>query len=169
MLTEEQLIALKHFCDAIDDVGFGIHKELVRAEADRLLAVAHTGDGDPPRCGVHWEERWLKQHKEYTKVKAKPMETARKLAQQPEAIQAWFKKLKAKTDELDITWGNMYNMDETGCRIGVAGSSYVYTKHGKSVRTHSNLYMAIPKSCLTGFYSTLKQPRAYEPCSVLFS
>jgi hypothetical protein len=48
VLTKEQLIALKRFCDAINDVGFGIHKELVRAEADRLLAVAYRGNRELP-------------------------------------------------------------------------------------------------------------------------
>ncbi|KAF2177060.1 DDE-domain-containing protein, partial [Zopfia rhizophila CBS 207.26] len=67
------------------------------------------------------------------------MELARKLAQQPEAILQWFEKLCAIIQRLGILAEDMWNMDETGCRIGVAKNQYVYTKHGKTVFIpHSN-------------------------------
>ncbi|KAF2184555.1 CENP-B protein [Zopfia rhizophila CBS 207.26] len=67
------------------------------------------------------------------------MEVSRNLAQQPEAIQRWFEKLLAKIQELGILHEDMWNMDETGCRIGVAKNQYVYTRHGKQIFIpHSN-------------------------------
>ena len=140
LLTEEQEVALKHFLDAIDDIGFGIHKALVEQQCDALLALSHTGPEEPPRCGNRWAERWLKQHREYHRVRAKPMEVARKLAQQPEAIERWFKKLKAKIEEYGIQDEDQWNMDETGCQIGVGKGNYVYTRHRKQVTYYTNYY-----------------------------
>jgi hypothetical protein len=135
LLTDEQEVALKHFLDSIDDIGFGIHKSLVEQQCDALLALSHTGPGDPPRCGRRWAGRWLHAHKEYQRVRAKPIEIARKLAQQPEAIERWYEKLRGKIDEYGIQDEDQWNMDETGCQIGVGKGSYVWTRHGKQVDT----------------------------------
>ncbi|KAF2191630.1 hypothetical protein K469DRAFT_621510, partial [Zopfia rhizophila CBS 207.26] len=40
-LTEEQDLALLHYCDAIGDIGFGLHQNLVTQQANALLAEAH--------------------------------------------------------------------------------------------------------------------------------
>jgi hypothetical protein len=133
LLTEEQDYSLLRYIDFIDDIGFGVHHDLVRQQCDTILATSHTGVGLPPHCGVHWAQRWLRQHSQFRRVKAKPIEAQRKLAQQPEVIQKWFDKLGAKIKELAITRENLYNMDECGVRIGVAKNQYVYTKYGKQV------------------------------------
>jgi hypothetical protein len=144
LLTEEQEAALKRFLDAIGDIGFGIHKSLIKQQTDALLAASHQDIGPPRRCGDHWAERWLQANPQYQKVKAKPLEIQRKLAQEPEVIKAWFKKLKAKIDELGVQPEDIYNMDETGCQIGVAKGSYVYTRLGKEVPVYTILYGKVP-------------------------
>ncbi|KAK7184726.1 transposase, partial [Paraphaeosphaeria sporulosa] len=131
-LSTEQELALIRFCDAIDDVGFGITRELVQQQADFLLADAHDGD-DPPRVGTNWASRWLSSQPKYYRTKAKPMDLARKLAQSPEAILAWYRKLWLTEQRLGISDANKYNMDETGIRIGVAKDSFVYTRRGREV------------------------------------
>jgi len=132
-LSIEQDLALERFIDAIDDVGFGVQKELVSQQADALLAEAYEGDGPPPRVGVNWASRWLAAHTKYCRTKATPIELARKLAQSPEALLEWYNKLNSYRQRLGVTDNNLYNMDETGIRIGVAKSSYVYTKHGRQI------------------------------------
>lgn len=66
-------------------------------------------------------------------IKAKPMEIQRKLAQEPAALQDWFTQLYEMTQKLSIQPENMYNMDETGCRIGVATNQYVYSRNGRQI------------------------------------
>jgi hypothetical protein len=132
-LTEEQDLALERFLDAVDDIGFGIHAGLVAQQANALLAESHTGSDPPPTVGKRWPARWLKAHPKFVRVKAKPLEIARKLAQSPEGIQAWFMKVQAKIEELGVLPEDMWNMDECGVRVGVSKSQYVYTKHGKQI------------------------------------
>jgi hypothetical protein len=56
-----------------------------------------------------------------------------KLAQEPEALRGWFELFENSMAELGIQPGDLYNTDETGCRIGVAKSQYVYSKNGREV------------------------------------
>jgi hypothetical protein len=59
------------------------------------------------------------------------MEIQRKLAQQPDALQDWFNRLHKVLQQHGISSDDIYNMDETGCRIGVAKSQYIYTARKK--------------------------------------
>jgi hypothetical protein len=61
------------------------------------------------------------------------MEIMRKLAQEPEALQNWFTRLDTCIKELGIQPEDLYNMDETGCRIGVAINQYVYSRNGRQI------------------------------------
>ena len=51
LLTEEQEVALKHFLNAINNIGFSIHKALVEQQCNALLALSYTGPKEPPQCG----------------------------------------------------------------------------------------------------------------------
>ncbi|KAF2825817.1 hypothetical protein CC86DRAFT_418355 [Ophiobolus disseminans] len=94
-LSEEQDLALEHYLDAIDAIGWGIYRSLVTQQAYALLEVSHVGLGEaPPPLGKNWGQRWLKHHPKYRHVKAKPTEIQRKLAQEePEALRRWFTRL----------------------------------------------------------------------------
>jgi hypothetical protein len=133
-LSEEQDLALERYLDAIDAIGFGVHRALVEQQASALLMESYTGINEgPPQIGKQWARRWLLRHPKYKRVKAKPMEVQRKLAQEPEALKGWFDRLQSIKEELGILPEDVYNMDETGCRIGVATSQYVYSKNGREV------------------------------------
>jgi hypothetical protein len=49
----------------------------------------------------------------------KPLATIRKNTHDPQAIQHWFDKLLAVKEEFGIVDTDIYNMDETGFRIGI--------------------------------------------------
>jgi len=120
-LSPELDLALCWYLDALDAIGYGVHRGIIHAQATALLHEAYTGsDKGPPLLGKNWSRQWLKRHPKYKRVKATPMEVLRKLQQQPEGICDWYGKLKATTDELGVVPEDMYNMDETGCRIRVA-------------------------------------------------
>ena len=104
------------------------------AQAYALMEESYLGpDEAPPPLGKNWGRRWLKRHLKYKRVKSKPIEVQRKLAQELEALRGWFKLLESFIQELGIQPEDLYNMDETGCRIGVATNQYVYTKNGRQV------------------------------------
>ncbi|KAI1676177.1 DDE superfamily endonuclease [Pyrenophora tritici-repentis] len=73
----------------------------------------------------------------YRRVKAKSIEVQRKLAQEPAALLDWYTRLKDLVDERGILPEDIYNMDETGCCIGVAKEQYLYTKNGGTVFIHN--------------------------------
>jgi len=66
---------------------------MVRNAANSILAQNHTtlhnNDELPPQVGIHWLQRYLDKSL-YKRTKAKPMETARKKAQEPAYIKGWF-------------------------------------------------------------------------------
>jgi hypothetical protein len=133
-LSDTQDLALERYLDAIDAIGFGIHRGLVAQQAYAMLEEAYDGvDERPPPLGRNWSRRWLRSHPKYKRVKAKPIEVMRKLAQQPEALRLWFDKLKEWKNEHSIHDCDFYNMDETGCRIGVATNQYLYSKNGRTI------------------------------------
>ena len=134
LLSEEQDLALERYMDAIDAIGYGVHRGLVEQQANAILAESYTGlDEAHPQLGKHWARRWLQRHPKYRRVKAKPMEIHRKLAQEPEALRSWYDRLEKHMKELGILPEDIYNMDETGCRIGVATNQYVYSKFGREI------------------------------------
>ncbi|KAF2194234.1 hypothetical protein K469DRAFT_493185, partial [Zopfia rhizophila CBS 207.26] len=65
LLTDDQELALEQFLDTINDIGFGIHKDLVAQYCNKILEAAHEGSGKPPQCGKNWSQRWLKAHPKY--------------------------------------------------------------------------------------------------------
>ncbi|KAF2824588.1 HET-domain-containing protein [Ophiobolus disseminans] len=126
-LSDEQDLAFERYLDAIDAIGYGIHRGLVTAQAYALMKESYMGlDEAPPPLGKNWGRRWLKRHPKYRRVKAKPIE-------EPEALRGWFNLLESFTQKLGIQPEDLYNMDETGCRIGVATNQYVYMKNGRQV------------------------------------
>jgi hypothetical protein len=52
-------------------------------------------DEAPPPLGKNQGRRWLQRHPKYRRVKAKPKELQRKLAQEPEALRRWSKLLES--------------------------------------------------------------------------
>jgi hypothetical protein len=66
-LTEAQDLALKRFINGVDDIRFSVHKGMVEAEANAILAEAYTLRGNaepPPTVSRHWAKRWLHNYKE---------------------------------------------------------------------------------------------------------
>jgi hypothetical protein len=122
-LNNSQELALERYLDAIDDIGFGIHRGIVQQQAYAMLEETYTGiDEASPPLGKNWARRWLQRHPRYQRVKAKPIEVVRKLAQEPEALRAWFNTFKEWKDSHGILDCDLYNMDE---------NQYLYSKNGR--------------------------------------
>jgi hypothetical protein len=90
---------------------------MVRQQAEAILAEARDDNDASPllTTGKHWPKRWLAQHKEFTRVKAKPIKIAWKLAQLEEQVTSWFNRSRKRLDELGVYPDNMWNFDQTGC------------------------------------------------------
>ncbi|KAF5844087.1 hypothetical protein GGP41_001475 [Bipolaris sorokiniana] len=142
-LSNVQEASLVYYLDAVDAVGFGVTKYMVEAQANHLLKQAFEDaidsepdildPAEPPVVGQDWARCWLKRHTKYTRLRSQPIELTRKLAQALEALQRWFTQLKELVDLLGIQEEDLYNMDETGIRIGISKRQAVYTQHGRDV------------------------------------
>lgn len=155
-LNDTQDLALERYLDAINAIGFGIHHRMIAQQAYALLQESYIGpDESPPPLGNNWARRWLQRHQKYRRIKTKPMEVQRMLAQQPDALRQWFEQLQATIEQLGVQHDDMYNMDETGCRIGVASSQYVYSTGGQQVfianANNRELITLVECVCSTGF------------------
>jgi hypothetical protein len=54
------------YLDAIDAIGYGIHRNLVATQAYALLEESYMGlDEAPPLLGKQWARRWLERHPQY--------------------------------------------------------------------------------------------------------
>jgi hypothetical protein len=138
LLSDHQDLALERYCDAVNEIGFGITKNLVETQANTLLEESFFGSEEAPRVGKHWASRWLARNTRYKRTKAAPMEVARKLAEQPDGILHWFSKLKDIMDSYSVQPDDLWNMDETGCRIGVNRNQYVYTYRNRTISMPSS-------------------------------
>jgi hypothetical protein len=69
-LSKEQDLALKRYLDAIDAIGYGIHRGLVITQAYALMEESYIGpDEASPPLGKNWGRRWLQRHPKYRRVK----------------------------------------------------------------------------------------------------
>jgi DDE superfamily endonuclease/Tc5 transposase DNA-binding domain len=130
-LTDDQEKALCQWIDQLDDLGFPLRAAALTSSANSLLRNAHDPTlPDPPRTvGPNWARRFLKRHPEYTCRKRKPLSKKRKDSHDPQDIREWYRRLENKIKEHGIQPQDIYNMDETGFRIGVGRAHSVITRY----------------------------------------
>jgi hypothetical protein len=75
--------------------------------------------------GSQWVQRFLQRHPELKSIMGKCIELARVKESTPEVIEHWFTILRQTIDEEKITWGNVYNADESGFGIGKKRATHV--------------------------------------------
>ena len=81
---------------------------------------------------MKWVRNWLQKHsKEVIKSKMKPMDSRRKSAQNPEIIEDWFTQYKIDLRLEGFKPENIWNMDETGFRVGCPHSQNVIIPKGE--------------------------------------
>ncbi len=76
-------------------------------------------DGPPPTVGEHWPRRWIKTHPQFKVIKDKPIEHDRQQAMSLPTIRDFFHDFKDAIDNHQIESDDIWNMDETGLRVGV--------------------------------------------------
>ena len=89
--------------------------------ANKFLAVR---GGEP--VGKRWAERLLTRSRELKMFFNRPKDYKRKLQEDPEVINAWFKLVEITKAKYSIH-DDVHNFDETGFQMGIASSSKVVT------------------------------------------
>jgi hypothetical protein len=121
---EEQ--ALVQWILELDQRGFPPQIIDVRRMADHLLAA--RGQTPPPvPVGKNWVDRFIKAQPELQTKWNRRFHAQRALCEDPEAINAWFKRVEDARLSHGIADADIYNFDETGFAMGVAATSKVVT------------------------------------------
>jgi hypothetical protein len=100
------------------------------ANAARSIILARSSTRQQPlepTIGKFWVTRFLKRHG-YNKYRQKTIDADRQAAEELEIVQKYFKQLREVLDNEGIQPTNLWNMDETGFRIGVGKNQFIITK-----------------------------------------
>ncbi len=134
-LNEAQEALLIWYSDVAIERGFPLNYDMIITAATSILkATGKDISGDKERLGPNWAYRWVAKQSElgrYHSVTTKPMDYRRKDALTPELIKDYFSKLEAVISKYEIQVSDIYNVDETGFRVGCI--------HSTTVITHKNI------------------------------
>ncbi|KAL6152046.1 hypothetical protein ACJBU6_08936 [Exserohilum turcicum] len=110
----------------LDRRGFPPHIIDVRRMADALLA-ARGQDPPPPPVGKNWVSRFVQSQPELQTKWTRRFNSQRADYEDPTTITAWFKLIEETRQTYGVLDQDIYNVDETGFAMGVAGTSKVVT------------------------------------------
>lgn len=128
--SEAEEKALCNYIDRLDHINLAVRVEFISHAANLILAE-RTGADDPPTVGKHWTTRFLKRHG-YFKRTQQQLSSNRQSAENLEVISGYFEKLRQTMDQYGFTAADIWNMDETGFRIGVGKDQLIVTKRKRA-------------------------------------
>ena len=115
-LTEPEEVALCRYVDRLDKMNLSIRKEFIK-DAANLILRERTEETPQPTVGPKWVARFIKRHN-YSVLSQKIRDSSRQNAESVEKVTNYFE--------------HIWNMDETGFRIGVGKSRMVVTKRSRA-------------------------------------
>lgn len=122
-LTDAQELGVMEILDRYQYIGTPLRLGLLRGVANRMLkdqVPRGIAVEDLPTVGRDWPKQFVERHKdEWKTLKLKFLDVQRKAAHKKEDISQWFELFEFIVDEWDLAPAQIWNMDETGFRIGV--------------------------------------------------
>jgi hypothetical protein len=159
-LTDAEERGLIDIIDRYTFIGTPLRLDLLASVANRILKK--KGDFTP--VGKHWAARFVERHPDLKTIKLKFLDQSRKMMHKKELLREWFELFQMLQDE-GVEDCNIWNMDETGFRIGVIHiSSLVVTR--KEVK---KVYMANPmdRTLVTSVECVSTDGRTIPPLAIL--
>ncbi|KJZ68915.1 hypothetical protein HIM_11701 [Hirsutella minnesotensis 3608] len=132
-LSKPEEDALCRYIDRLDAVNLAVRREFIVDAANCILRErsSKASQSNPPTVGIHWIDRFVKRHK-YRLMSQKQLESNRQIAENIPTVIEWYKKLRNVIQSEGIVEDDIWNMDETGFRIGVGKDQLVVTKRKKA-------------------------------------
>ena len=124
-LTEEQEEAIREYIDRCDRFNMCARPKMIVGAANYLIRT------EDRKVGHQWFNRFLERNPQYNKRKQKPLATDRKNSHSLTDMRDYFHKLKAAIENKGITDVDVWNVDETGFRIGCGRAQMVITMDPK--------------------------------------
>ena len=126
-LTPDQNKALKAYIDYLIGIGHQATKKHILLGGNAII----QGAGINKRLDTQWAGRWFKRNKGYFKtIKTRSLSFERKATHNKEDILKHFVDFSDIVQRYGIDPSDMYNMDETGFRIGCLNGRIVITHVG---------------------------------------
>jgi len=107
---------------------------MIRSIGQQILDETY-GDS-APRLGDAWGSRWLNRYPKYNVKTGRPLEIERRAAQDPAKIAEWYNLLAQAREEYSIKDSDIYNVDQSGFRIGCGKPYKVVVIAGEYVRAY---------------------------------
>ncbi|KJZ71080.1 hypothetical protein HIM_09499 [Hirsutella minnesotensis 3608] len=137
-LSRPEEAALCRYIDRLDAINLTVRVEFV-ADAANCILRERFGRSEVPVVGPNWTSRFLKRHG-YLKRRQKKLQAERQASEDLTRVHQYFETLQQVVQENGIPPEDIWNMDETGFRIGVGKDQLIVTKRA---RAH---YFGIPEN-----------------------
>ena len=111
-------------CDDMDMPALG--PQLIHAAQSMIDRSLAPGEESTP-LSKNWLPRYLKRHPHMRRTKQKTKEIDRSACEELAIYEKHFQDFKKEVEEKGILPGDIYNMDETGFRIGVGDNQWIIT------------------------------------------
>lgn len=138
-LSEAEEKAICRYIDRLDAINLAVRPEFISDAADHLLRARTSKSEVAPSVGPNWATRFIKRHK-YDKRPQKVLDSNRQVAEDIERVTTWFGLLQQQIQAIGATPSEIWNMDETGFRLGEGKKQIIVTKRR---RTH---YFGLPEN-----------------------
>ncbi|KID93241.1 transposase, partial [Metarhizium majus ARSEF 297] len=126
-LSREEEVALCNYIDRLDRANFAVRAEFITDAANYILKERASSTAPPEFVGKLWTTRFIQRH-QYGKCLQTKLDSNRKASEDIERTLIYFKELRDAIEGYGIPYNDIWNMDETGFRIGMGKDNLVITK-----------------------------------------
>ncbi|KID81501.1 transposase, partial [Metarhizium majus ARSEF 297] len=130
-LSREEEVALCNYIDRLEKANFAVRAEFITDAANYILKERASSTAPPELVGTRWTTRFVKRHN-YHKSLQKKLDSNRKASEDITRALSYYNKLKEVIEEYGIPPDDIWNMDETGFRIGIGQDHLVITKRKRA-------------------------------------
>ena len=120
-LSDEQEVAIRQYIEQLDKINMCARPRMIIGAANHLLR------SEDRVVGHQWFKRFLARNPEYHRRRQKPLAVDRKNSHSVQDIKAYFYKFDEVMKSKGITSEDVWNMNETGFRIGCGRAQVVIT------------------------------------------
>jgi len=130
-LSSDQEEAILSYMRRCERLGVCVRARAITISANSILRRSHEGDTPAPIVNERWTLRFLQRHPSFVKKKQIDLEAQRVAAYDLKDTEEWFRQLSRLIQDHSIQPEDLWNMDESGFRIGVSKGYYILTEHPK--------------------------------------
>ena len=115
--SEEQSIL--NYIDSSTALGFPARFDMIREKVMKLLRLRVESSAS---LGINWTKRFLDRYSDYRSRYPRHLDQERHWNTDRKVFEDWFSLVRRTMDKYGIATGDVYNMDEKGHLMGVAGN-----------------------------------------------